>query len=176
MKGSHHYGKNPLKQKALPGDPKDPTPKSSPTKMDPTMIMMVADKLGKAKNKEGSKGLDISPMPQTKSGKGNIFTKKGRAQRAVNRYDKIYQKGTKRAKSLGDNRRFWDLDYDTIESDKKLNKLDIKEKKRHNKLEFDHNIEPFLDATGQIRYETQDDGRLGGAGRRIKSRREKKQK
>lgn len=66
MKGSHHYGKNPLKQKALPGDPKDPTPKSSPTKMDPTMIMMVADKLGKAKNKEGSKGLDISPMPQKK--------------------------------------------------------------------------------------------------------------
>lgn len=89
MKGSYHYGKNPLKQKALgphkpkrdgsqdlkpigtykpkPGDPKGPTPKSSsPTKMDPTMIMMVADKLGKSKDKEGSKGLDISPMPQKK--------------------------------------------------------------------------------------------------------------
>ena len=82
----------------------------SPMKMDPTMVMAIANKLGDAKNKEDKSDTDISPMPQTVSGKGNIFTKRGRKQRAINKY-------VKARKNIGD-------EGGGVTSDKSKKKID----------------------------------------------------
>ena len=141
MKGSHHYGKNPLKQKKKhPMEAiKEVDTKSTgysnqdKSKMKTEKAKYLAKLKGdyidlRGKNQEETikileghgltepewykeddnpgvpkKDKTDAPTKQTKSGKGNIFTKKGRIQRLVNKHYET-PKGKKRqklAKKLG---------------------------------------------------------------------------
>ena len=104
-----------------------------------------------------------SPIKQTKSGRGNIFTKKGRRQRAVNRFDKILQKGRK---YISDN----NLSEEEINENKKLNKLEKKLNKRAKSAEKKHiMIDPTTFNPGEYDYMVK-----GWGGDRIRPRRVKK--